>query len=78
MAILTTFLPGDNGIMIFLGLICLGFTIGVLSGLFGVGGGFFLVPLLNVVFNIPYNPYSAKKYCKFWLNLSLIKGLDEI
>ena len=23
-------------------------------------------------------PYSAKKYCKFCLNSSLIKGLDEI
>ena len=33
----------------------IGFVIGVLSGLFGVGGGFLLVPLLNVVFNIPYN-----------------------
>jgi len=33
----------------------IGFVIGILSGLFGVGGGFLLVPLLNVVFNIPYN-----------------------
>jgi uncharacterized membrane protein YfcA len=32
-----------------------GFVIGVLSGLFGVGGGFLLVPLLNIVFNVPYN-----------------------
>ena len=32
-----------------------GFVIGVLSGLFGVGGGFLLVPLLNIIFNIPYN-----------------------
>jgi len=37
MANLTTFLPGDNGIIIFLGLICLGFIIGVLSGMFKVG-----------------------------------------
>ncbi len=55
MAILTTFLPGDNGIIIFLGLICLGFIIGVLSGLFGVGGGFLMTPMLNAVFGIPYN-----------------------
>lgn len=33
----------------------IGFITGVLSGLFGVGGGFLLVPLLNVVFNVPYN-----------------------
>jgi len=32
-----------------------GFVIGVLSGLFGVGGGFLLVPLLNIIFNVPYN-----------------------
>ena len=32
-----------------------GFFIGILSGLFGVGGGFLLVPLLNAVFNVPYN-----------------------
>ena len=38
-----------------IGLIVTGFAIGILSGLFGVGGGFLLVPLLNIVFNIPYN-----------------------
>ncbi len=64
MAILTTFLPGESGIIIFLGLICLGFIVGVLSGLFGVGGGFFLVPLLNVVFNIPYNIAVGSSLCQ--------------
>ena len=38
-----------------IGFIGTGFIIGALSGLFGVGGGFLLVPLLNIVFNIPYN-----------------------
>lgn len=38
-----------------IGFIGAGFIIGILSGLFGVGGGFVLVPLLNVVFNVPYN-----------------------
>ena len=33
----------------------IGFFIGALAGLFGVGGGFLLVPLLNAVFNLPYN-----------------------
>ncbi len=41
--------------MINFSLIGLGFIIGILSGLFGVGGGFLLVPMLNVAFNIPYN-----------------------
>ena len=33
----------------------IGFIIGILSGLFGVGGGFLLVPLLNAIFGVPYN-----------------------
>jgi len=38
-----------------IGFIGTGFFIGILSGLFGVGGGFLLVPLLNIIFNVPYN-----------------------
>lgn len=38
--------------IVFIGI---GFIIGILSGLFGVGGGFLLVPLLNTVFGVPYN-----------------------
>ncbi len=36
------------------GLLLLGLVIGVLSGFFGVGGGFLLTPLLNAVFGIPF------------------------
>lgn len=43
-------MPGMN-----LSLVCLGLVIGFISGLFGVGGGFLLVPLLNSLFGIPYN-----------------------
>ncbi|MGE5235571.1 MAG: sulfite exporter TauE/SafE family protein [Acidobacteriota bacterium] len=32
-----------------------GFVIGALGGFFGVGGGFLMVPMLNVVFGVPYN-----------------------
>lgn len=42
----------------------LGFIIGILSGLFGVGGGFLLVPLLNAVFNIPYNFAIGSSLCQ--------------
>lgn len=35
-------------------MICLGFTIGTITGLFGVGGGFLLTPFLRIVFNISY------------------------
>jgi len=36
-------------------LIALGLAVGVISGLFGVGGGFLLTPMLNVIFGLPYN-----------------------
>jgi uncharacterized protein len=35
--------------------IMFGLVIGALGGFFGVGGGFLMVPMLNVVFGIPYN-----------------------
>ncbi len=36
-------------------MVLFGLIIGALGGFFGVGGGFLMVPLLNVVFGIPYN-----------------------
>ncbi len=38
-----------------LSVILLGTLIGIISGLFGVGGGFMLTPFLNVLLGIPYN-----------------------
>jgi uncharacterized membrane protein YfcA len=35
------------------GLLLLGIAAGLVAGLFGVGGGFLLTPLLNVVFGVP-------------------------
>lgn len=32
----------------------MGLVVGVLTGLFGVGGGFLITPLLNVAFGVPY------------------------
>jgi hypothetical protein len=40
-----------NGVLV----VILGFLIGGISGLFGVGGGFMLTPFLNVFLGIPYN-----------------------
>ncbi|MEP0772802.1 MAG: sulfite exporter TauE/SafE family protein [Acidobacteriota bacterium] len=36
-------------------LVLFGLVVGGLGGFFGVGGGFLMVPMLNVVFGIPYN-----------------------
>ena len=36
------------------GLVLLGAGIGFLTGMFGVGGGFLMTPLLKIVFGIPY------------------------
>ncbi len=33
----------------------LGLVVGFLVGLFGVGGGFLMTPMLNILFGIPYN-----------------------
>lgn len=40
-------------IWIILGALAIGTAIGVLTGIFGVGGGFLVTPLLNVVLGIP-------------------------
>ncbi len=36
------------------GILILGLGVGMLTGLFGVGGGFILTPLLRIVFLVPY------------------------
>ena len=46
------------------GLVGLGFMIGILSGWFGVGGGFVVTPMLNVVFGIPYNIAVGSGLCQ--------------
>jgi len=46
------------------GLVGLGFVIGILSGWFGVGGGFLMTPMLNVVFGIPYNIAVGSDLCQ--------------
>jgi hypothetical protein len=36
-------------------LILVGLTVGLLTGFYGVGGGFLMTPWLNLLFNVPYN-----------------------
>jgi uncharacterized membrane protein YfcA len=60
----------------YIGLVVLGFAVGLLSGLFGVGGGFLLVPMLNAVFNIPYNIAVGSSLCQM-IGTSAAAGLKH-
>lgn len=44
-------------------LVLFGLVMGVVSGLFGVGGGFVIVPLLNLLFGIPYHVAVGSSLC---------------
>lgn len=61
---LNTLLPTTNVMINLPGLAGLGFLVGVLSGWFGVGGGFLITPLLNVVFGIPYDIAVGSGLCQ--------------
>ncbi len=39
--------------MIFVGALAIGTCVGILTGIFGVGGGFLITPLLNVLLGVP-------------------------
>ncbi|HID57574.1 TPA: sulfite exporter TauE/SafE family protein, partial [Candidatus Poribacteria bacterium] len=47
-----------------IGPIIVGAVIGLLSGFFGVGGGFLLTPTLNILLNIPYNIAVGSGLCQ--------------
>ncbi len=49
------YLPIANLTVNGLEVILLGLLVGFLSGLFGVGGGFLMTPMLNIIFGIPMN-----------------------
>lgn len=51
---LTLFLPLAQVEVWLPGVVLLGFAVGVLTGLFGVGGGFLLTPALKALFGVPY------------------------
>ncbi len=46
-----------------LALTAFGFVVGILTGLFGVGGGFMIVPLLNVLFGVKYPIAVGSSLC---------------
>lgn len=47
-----------------LGLGLLGLVVGLVGGMFGVGGGFLLIPLLNVVFRVPLDIAVGTGLCQ--------------
>lgn len=56
----TSFLTGP---LFFLSLVGLGFVVGILAGVFGVGGGFLLVPLMNILLGIPIELAAGSATC---------------
>ncbi len=56
----TSFLTGP---VFFISLAGLGFLIGILAGVFGVGGGFLLVPLMNIFLGIPMDIAAGSATC---------------
>jgi len=56
----TSFLTGP---VFLISLAGLGFLIGILAGVFGVGGGFLLVPLMNILLGIPMDIAAGSATC---------------
>ncbi len=51
------------GVWLFAALAGLGLIVGILTGIFGVGGGFLIVPLLHVLFGFHYNIAVGSDLC---------------
>lgn len=56
-------LAGIDHAVFWPGIIVLGFLIGFLSGTFGIGGGFLLIPLLRYVFGVPFETAIGSGLC---------------
>ncbi|MBI5605439.1 MAG: sulfite exporter TauE/SafE family protein [Deltaproteobacteria bacterium] len=65
-----------------IGLIILGFLVGGLTGFFGVGGRLLMSPLLNALFNVPYNVAVGSDLCQMMgtstLNILRFKRMSSI
>ncbi len=64
------------------GLIVFGFLVGGITGFFGVGGRLLTSPLLNALFNIPYNVAVGSDLCQMLgtstLNILRFKRMSRI
>ncbi len=47
-----------------IGLVLLGFAVGIIAGMFGVGGGFLLTPMLAVLFRVPLDVAVGTGMCQ--------------
>lgn len=52
-----------TGPLFFISLAGIGFIIGIIAGIFGVGGGFLLVPLMNILLGIPIEIAAGSATC---------------
>lgn len=57
------FTANFSGLTLFIILAVMGLVIGFLAGMFGVGGGFLLVPLMNIVLGIPMEMAAGSATC---------------
>lgn len=57
------FTANFSGLTLFIILVVMGLIIGFLAGMFGVGGGFLLVPLMNIVLGIPMEMAAGSATC---------------
>ena len=57
-------MEGGHSFVWWAGLGCAGLVVGIISGLFGVGGGFLLTPLLTVLFRLPINVAVGTGMCQ--------------
>lgn len=56
--------PLDHGALWWTGVSVLGLSVGVVAGMFGVGGGFLLTPLLSLVFGVPLDVAVGSGLCQ--------------
>lgn len=57
------FVANYSGVTLFIILVVMGLVVGLLAGLFGVGGGFLLVPLMNILLGIPMEMAAGSATC---------------
>jgi len=75
-------LQGGEPQLLIWALLVFGLVVGILTGFFGGGGRFLMAPLLNTLFNVPYNVAVGSDVCQMagnsTLNILRFKRLNSI